>query len=227
MALPRFQAEYGRAPADPTTMKGLFRLPAQTRFYIWKLLLDQVRPGTSPIRLAGFFLYKDVWTKDKFTTMQAILRALGPYLSVSFDFHTEIMLTLLMTEYFHVIFSPFTQRRVNQLASMWLPKYGQYMRRMIVEMDMSRFSFGVNGQQAMMAGPHMTHSGSLGLDRLIEKFVETQLKRKRGSSDKNNFTMEKLFLLCRRFYGVRPSSERQDGQSGGEFSFSSLFTHAF
>ncbi|KAF3352242.1 Aromatic amino acid aminotransferase C56E4.03 [Verticillium dahliae VDG1] len=120
-----------------------------------------------------------------------MLQALGPYLRVSFLFFADMMLTVLMTERFHITFSPFVNTYFNPLATHWYRRYGRFMRHIILEIDMTRLGFGPDRQA------YKLRAGNMNLDTLIQMFVDVQLRRQDES------TMSSFVLLCRRFYGCR------------------------
>ncbi|RNJ57348.1 hypothetical protein D7B24_006111 [Verticillium nonalfalfae] len=122
-----------------------------------------------------------------------MLQALGPYLRVSFLFFADMMLTVLMTERFHITFSPFVNTYFNPLATHWYRRYGRFMRHIILEIDMTRLGFGPDRQA------YKLRAGNMNLDTLIQMFVDVQLRRQDES------TMSSFVLLCRRFYGCRPT----------------------
>ncbi|UKZ75788.1 hypothetical protein TrVFT333_003482 [Trichoderma virens FT-333] len=62
--------------------------------------------------------------------------------SVSFDFYATIFVTILSEYTFHVTFSPFIGRRLNPLATIWINKYGIFMKSLIIEIDLSRLGLG-------------------------------------------------------------------------------------
>ncbi|KAM0282800.1 hypothetical protein ACHAQH_002804 [Verticillium albo-atrum] len=122
-----------------------------------------------------------------------MLQALSPYLRVSFLFFADVMLTVLMTERFHITFSPFVNTYFNPLATHWYRRYGRFMRHIILEIDMTRLGYGPDRRAIKL------RAGNMNLDTLIRMFVDVQLKRQDES------TMSSLVLLCRRFYGCRPT----------------------
>ncbi|KAM0335562.1 hypothetical protein ACHAQA_000610 [Verticillium albo-atrum] len=122
-----------------------------------------------------------------------MLQALNPYLRVSIGFFADMMLTILMTERFHITFSPFVNTYFNPLATHWYRRYGRFMRHIILEIDMTRLGFGPDRRAIKL------RAGNMNLDTLIRMFVDVQLKRQDES------TLSSLVLLCRRFYGCRPT----------------------
>lgn len=175
---------------------GLFSLSDILRHKIWRLVLDDLKLGDhKPIRLSSRSLYTEVYPDDHFKTLAEVFTALRPYLEVSFGVYADVMATILFTEYFHIVLSPFIGGGYfNPLVREWLPKYGHLIRHVILELDLSRLGFSAQTDGMSAA------SGTKGMDVLINIFVQTQLKRK------NIVNIHKFFLLCRRYYGNRPTS---------------------
>lgn len=154
------------------------------------------------------------WGNDSFTSLEDVLSALDKFREVCFDMYAELRLTCLMTEYHYVCLSPFGRSpKSNKLAMNWIPKYGKYMCRMIVEFDMSRFSFGPYVKEPDIAGSLANSSGTTGMQVLISMFVDNQLQRKHRTNKKKVLRIESLFLLCRRYYGLRPGTVIEQGSS--------------
>lgn len=201
-------ALHGRVHRPRKSRTGFFSLSDILRQRIWRLVLDDLDLGDKPIRLSNRSLYIDVYPDEHFKTLGEVLRAARPYLTVSFGFYADVMATVLYTEYFHVVLSPFIGGGYfHPLVRHWMPKYGHLMRHVILELDMSRLGFAAQTENLSVS------SGTKGMDVLVDTFVRTQLKRK----DIGN--INKLFLLCRRFYGNRPalpSSEKNKADTNGE-----------
>ncbi|UKZ49262.1 hypothetical protein TrVGV298_003507 [Trichoderma virens] len=114
-----------------------------------------------------------------------------PFSSVSFEFYATLFVTILSEYTFHVTFSPFIGRRLNPLATIWINKYGIFMKSLIIEIDLSRLGLG----PAPKAGdllPGIDH-----LQRLLLDFSLSQLERAPEAP------LETLILACRRFHGRR------------------------
>ncbi|KAI8194969.1 hypothetical protein K4K52_012906 [Colletotrichum sp. SAR 10_76] len=183
-----FFVERGRAP-DLDPVSPFFRLPAIARF---KICQDVIISHSSelPISLTNSRSTREVWKDDEFISLASAMEPLQSYLQVSFALHADMMVSFLMTERFHVTYSPFVNAYFDPLATLWYNRYGAFMQDIILELDMTRFGFGP-GKQA-----YKLRAGTIKLDTLIKLFVETQLKR--------SSSLKSLVLLCRRFYGQRP-----------------------
>ncbi|WYZ43792.1 hypothetical protein EsH8_VII_000228 [Colletotrichum jinshuiense] len=197
-----FFADCGRTQ-EPHPSSPYLRLPAATRFKICQALIADHHTDM-PIALTGCQHTREVWRCEEFTLLASALEPLQSYLYTSFALRADVMVTFLMTERFHVTFSPFVGSSLDPLATRWYNRYGHFMQGIVVELDMTRFGFGP-GKQA-----YKLRAGTVNLDRLISMFVETQLRRKGRSS------LKSLVLLCRRFYGQRPSPTVVDPDLGGE-----------
>nr|XP_036581582.1 alpha beta hydrolase fold protein [Colletotrichum truncatum]KAF6789933.1 alpha beta hydrolase fold protein [Colletotrichum truncatum] len=165
------------------------KLSASARFKICQILVSD-HSAELPISLTHSRLTKEVWKDDEFTSLANALEPLQPYLRASFALHADIMVAFLMTEQFHITYSPFVNTYFDPLATLWLNRYGHFMQVIVLELDMTRFGFGP-GIHA-----YKLRTGTVNLDILLNMFVETQMKR--------TSPIKSLVLLCRRFYGQRP-----------------------
>lgn len=201
--LTRFWADNAGAEKTikrPTQTSTLFtRLPTDVRFRIWTHLVRIVRhgeqgvarrSGTKPISLNHHPSFNSsFWDASSMTHFANIIRPLEPCLRSSFSLYAEVLVTVLTTSTFHVVLSPFVGPRLNPLATLWLNKYGVYMRSIILEVDMSRLGLGPAGSQL---GPGLNALGSL-----LHDFGIAQMQRD------ETLPLENLVLMCRRFYGKR------------------------
>ncbi|KAK1725485.1 uncharacterized protein BDZ83DRAFT_561769, partial [Colletotrichum acutatum] len=108
-----------------------------------------------------------------------------------------------MEKRFHITLSPFVGPYLNPLATLWCDKYGHFMQHVIVELDLTRLGFGPGKEACKL------RAGTVNMDDLIGAFVRGQLRRK------NHSTLKSLVLLCRRFWGERPS----DHLPSADFSY--------
>ena len=205
---------------DLGTLPALLRLPSAARVRIWRELVEGVRLGGEPISLASSYLLNDVWAPKSFKSLRALHRALRPYLQVSFAFFSEITLTLLTTEYFHMVLSPFTLKS-DPLVAHWLPCFSPYIRHIILEVDLSRFSVeSLSGDVAPGANKRATHGGTVRIEQFIGHFMKAQHERMNVRKKLHCLNIENIFILCRRYYGNRPvaaqnadtSSEQPQGK---------------
>lgn len=166
-----------------------FELPANIRFKICQnVVMDH--SSELPVSLDHKRSMKEVWKSDEFTSLSKALEPLSSYMAVSFGFRADIMVAFLMTERFHVTYSPFVNTYFDPLATLWCNRYGHFMQDVVLELDMTRLGFGP-GKSA-----HKLRGGTIKVDKLVKTFVETQSRR--------CSPLKSLVLLCRRFYGQRP-----------------------
>ncbi|KAJ0329793.1 hypothetical protein COL5a_003618 [Colletotrichum fioriniae] len=152
-----------------------------------------------PISLNDGRFVREVWTDDEYTSLAAAMGPLQPYLDVSFALRADMLVTFLMGERFHITLSPFVGPYLNPLATLWCDKYGHFMQQAIVELDLTRLGFGPGKEACKL------RAGTVNMDNLIGAFVSGQLRRK------NYSTLKSLVLLCRRFWGERPSDHLPPG----------------
>ncbi|KAK1623939.1 hypothetical protein BDP81DRAFT_502143 [Colletotrichum phormii] len=173
-------------------------LPAVARFKICQYLIADYN-SDRPICLNDGRFMREVWSDDEYTSLAAAMGPLRPYLDVSFALRADMMVAFLMGERFHITLSPFVGPYLNPLATLWCDKYGHFMQQVIVELDLTRLGFGPGKEACKL------RAGTINMDDLIGAFVQGQLRRKTYS------TLKSLVLLCRRFWGERPSDHLPPG----------------
>ncbi|KAF6804099.1 alpha beta hydrolase fold protein [Colletotrichum sojae] len=183
-----FFADSGRVQ-EKCSSSPYLKLPANIRFKICqKVVMEHSSELT--VSLDHKRSMKEVWKSDDFISLSKALEPLSPYMAVSFGLRADIMVAFLMTERFHVTYSPFVNTYFDPLATLWCNRYGHFMQEIVLELDMTRLAFGP-GQSA-----HKLRTGTTNIDKFVKSFVEKQLKR--------CSPLKSLVLLCRRFYGQRP-----------------------
>ncbi|WXC63085.1 hypothetical protein SNK03_008902 [Fusarium graminearum] len=184
--LKAFFIDHGRRKSSV----GYFRLPDSVRLRICMYLLPD---NDKPLRLNKFPFNRDVWRSQDFASAYSTLGRISPYLEVSFAFRADVLITFLQKTRLHAVLSPFTGPRVSPLVTKWLNTYGTYATNITIELDMSHLS----GAPAHDAAMLLANSEKTGL--LFKDVLMSQLKRS------DDCPLESLVLLCRRFYGKRPS----------------------
>lgn len=188
----KFLADHNREQGG-NVQSSYLHLPAYARFQICRLLMADETWSRRSIGLTNRRFNHEVWPPGYFAELGDALVFLRLWTNLCYELYADMMVTFLMTNRFHVIFSPFVGPLLNPLATRWLQEYGQYMQHITLELDMSKLGLGqVTGDAKFQPVPP-------NMDRLIRGFVEEQLKRKSHS------TIANFVLLCRRFYGDRPA----------------------
>lgn len=129
---------------------------------------------------------RPVWAPDTFTPIHVALAPYQPYLSVSSALRADMLIFFLSSHTFHVVFSPFVNTRLSPFATLWLSRYGVYMRSIVLEIDMTKLG---NGPAARLLG------STKQFKKLVRMFAESQARHEKPLGE--------LILLCRRFYGRR------------------------
>lgn len=132
----------------------------------------------------------DAWPPETFTPITTALAPYMPYLSVSAGLRADMLISFLASHTFHVVFSPYVNTRLSPFATLWLFRYGAYMRSIVLEIDMSKLGGGPVGGLLPVTAQ---------FEKLVIMFAESQAKREGP--------LDKLMLLCRRYFGIR--SDRQ------------------
>lgn len=192
----------------------LSSLPATTRFLIFQHVVAAHRVSTKPITLNRACFNRDCWEQTDFITLEDALKPLWPYMSVSYGFYTDVLLTFLSENTFHATFSPFVNSRLNPLSTTWLNKYGMFMRSIIIEVDMTRLGLGP-GLSAARLLPGLEQ-----MEGLLRDFSLTQATRDKATP------LESLILLCRRFYGRRGSQDVPESRASQAGQSSRASSHS-
>ncbi|KUI55780.1 hypothetical protein VP1G_03164 [Cytospora mali] len=179
-----------------------FNLPDEVRFEIVRHIIADTHSET-PILLNGIRQALPAWPNEAFVSLWSVLEPLQSYLWACPHLRADIMVTLLMTRSFHVIFSPFVKQSSSPLATQWFMRYSHMMQDIRLEVDMTKLGFG-----------HTWNSTTLGtklqdIGDLISKFTEKMLAR-----DEKANTLGRLTLHCRRYFGYRQGKNSLEEQSG-------------
>lgn len=171
-------------------------LPDHIRLRICHYLTEDQEDGhhARVVTLSLPVFLREAWPPGTFTLITTALHPHQPYLGVSRSLRADILVSFLSSHTFHVIFSPYVNTRLSPFATLWLFRYGIYMRSIILKVDMSKLG---NGPVAGLLS--MTSQ----LERLVRMFAETQARRE-------GRPIKELILLCRRFYGVRVATQVGD-----------------
>lgn len=176
-----------------------FDLPDAIRFQIVRHIIADTHTG-KPILLNGRRQAYPAWPDDAFVTLWSVIKPLQSYLRASPHLRADIMVTLLLTRPFHVIFSPFVKPASSPLATEWLNRYLPMMQNVRLEVDMTKLGFGHSWESTMMT----TKLQDIG--DLVWMFTETMLTR---SAELN--PMGQLTIHCRRYFGYRQGKNPVEG----------------
>lgn len=177
-----------------------FDLPANVRFEIMRHLTADTHTG-KPILLNGRRQAYPAWPEDAFVTLWSVLGPLQAYLWTSPHLRADVMVTLLLTRPFHVIFSPFVKPASSPLATQWLSRYAHMMQDVRVEVDMTKLGFGHSWESTTMT----TKLPDIG--DLVWAFTDTMLKR-----DPEANSLGRLTIHCRRYFGYRQGKNPLEGR---------------
>lgn len=202
-----YVAKYGRgkenwAKYDQPMYKGRFRyfdLPASIRFQIMQNVLDGHLPNQF-ILLNGKRQAAPAWPPKEFASFWDVMGKIQNYLTVCPRFRADVMVTFLMTQPFHVIFSPFVKPGTQPLPTKWLFNYAQYMQNVRVEVDLTKLGFGATWDSTSMS----TKLREIG--NLVWVFAEEMEKR-----DPVTNPMTLLTIYCRRYFGYRQGRNPFEG----------------
>lgn len=168
-----------------------FDLDSSIRFQIMHKLLENYLPQKF-VLLNGQRQAAPAWPPNEFASLWDVLGPLQNYLTACPRLRADVMVTVLMTQPFHVIFSPFVKPNTQPLPTKWLFNYAQYMQNVRVEVDLTKLGFGPNWDSTSMS----TKLREIG--NLVWVFAEEMEKR-----DPETNPMTLLTIYCRRYFGYR------------------------
>lgn len=167
-----------------------FDLPSKIRFDIIRYLIADT--GTSrPILLNSERQASPAWPAGAFVSLGSVLKPLQATLWACPRLRAEVMVVLLLTRKFHVIFSSCVRECTQPLPTTWLFRYLHLMQDVSLEIDMTKLGFGQSWESASM------EANMKNISWLISKFTAEMLTRSSTNS------MGCLTIHCRRYFGYR------------------------
>lgn len=205
--LSMFVAKYARgvenwAKYDQPSYKCRFRyfdLDPSIRFHIMQKLLESYLPQKF-VLLNGKRQAAPAWPANEFATLWDVLGPLQNYLTACPRLRADVMVTVLISQPFHAIFSPFVKPNTQPLPTKWLFNYAQYMQNVRVEVDLTKLGFGPTWDSTSMS----TKLREIG--NLVWVFAEEMEKR-----DPETNPMTLLTIYCRRYFGYRQGRNPFEG----------------
>ena len=180
-----------------------FNLPSKVRFEIVRYLVADTDTVTArPILLNSERQASPAWPDDAFVSLGSVLKPLQATLWACPRLRAEVMVVLLLTRKFHVIFSPCVRECTQPLPTTWLFRYLHLMQDVSLEIDMTRLGFGHSWESAFME-TNMENTCVL-----IRKFTAEMLTRSSANS------MGCLTVHCRRYFGYRQGPNTVLGRHG-------------
>ncbi|KAI7781120.1 hypothetical protein LA080_015240 [Diaporthe eres] len=167
-----------------------FDLPKKIRFEVMRHLVADTDTG-KPILLNSKRQASPAWPADAFVSLGSVLKPLEATMWACPRLRSEVMVVLLLTRKFHVIFSPWVKECTQPLPTTWLFRYLHLMQDVSLEIDMTKLGFGHSWESTAMDASLKNISG------LIRKFTAEMLTRNSANS------MGHLTIHCRRYFGYR------------------------
>lgn len=176
-----------------------FDLDPSIRFLIMQHLLEGYLPQRF-VLLNGKRQAAPAWPPNEFASLWDVLEPLQNYLTTCPRLRADVMVTVFMSQPFHVIFSPFVKPNTQPLPTKWLFNYAQYMQNVRVEVDLTKLGFGPTWESTSMS----TKLQEIG--NLVWAFAHEMEKR---DPDANPMTL--LTIYCRRYFGYRQGRNPHQG----------------
>lgn len=204
-ALALFVAQYAKGRSfkkyDRKKRFPYFDLPSEIRFEVVRHLVADTDTG-KPILLNTKRQASPAWPTDAFVSLSSVLKPLQATMWACPRLRAEVMVVLLLTRKFHVIFGPCVREYTQPLPTTWLFRYLHLMQDVSLEIDMTKLGFGHNWEATAME-PSMKNIG-----RLIRRFTAEMLTRDSANS------MGSLTIHCRRYFGYRQGPNTVRGRQG-------------
>lgn len=178
-----------------------FDLPDKIRFEVMRHLVADTDTG-KPILLNSKRQASPAWPADTFVSLGSVLKPLQATMWACPRLRAEVMVVLLLTRKFHVIFSPWVKECTQPLPTTWLFRYLHLMQDVSLEIDMTKLGFGHSWESTAMDASLKNISG------LIRKFTAEMLTRNSANS------MGCLTIHCRRYFGYRQGPDTVQGRQG-------------
>lgn len=176
-----------------------FDLPNKIRFEIMRHLVSDTDTGR-PILLNRKRQASPAWPDDAFVSLGSALKPLQATMWACPRLRAEVMVVLLLTRKFHVIFSPCVKECTQPLPTTWLFRYLHLMQDVSLEVDMTKLGFGHGWESTAM------EANVKNISRLIRKFTAEMLTRNTVNS------MGCLTIHCRRYFGYRQGPNTVQGR---------------
>lgn len=129
------------------------------------------------------------WSLRSLKPFHEAYGSIRKYITISPLMRIDVLLTFVSVNAFHLTLSPHVGPRISPLATKWMVKYGPWMEKIILEVDMTKFGLGG------VDGSDMLYPGLDNVLKLVKDFAASQGNRK--------VPLKELTLLCRRYYGER------------------------
>ncbi|KAG6367865.1 hypothetical protein INS49_002061 [Diaporthe citri] len=178
-----------------------FDLPNKIRFEVMRHLVADTDTG-KPILLNRQRQASPAWPADAFVSLGSVFKPLQATMWACPRLRAEVMVVLLLTRKFHVIFSPWVKECTQPLPTTWLFRYLHLMQDVSLEIDMTKLGFGHSWESTAMDASLENISG------LIRKFTAEMLTRDSANS------MGRLTIHCRRYFGYRQEPNAVQGRQG-------------
>ncbi|KAG8163605.1 hypothetical protein KVR01_006902 [Diaporthe batatas] len=186
---------------DGTKRFPYFNLPSNIRFEVVRYLFADT-DAARPILLNSERQACPAWPADTFVSLKSVLKPLRATMWACPRLRAEVMVVLLLTRKFHVIFSPFVRECTQPLPTTWLFRYLRLMQDVSLEIDMTKLGFGHRWESALM-DPNLRN-----IRELVRKFTAEILTRSPANS------MGSFTIHCRRYFGYRQEPNTCQGRHG-------------
>jgi hypothetical protein len=178
-----------------------FDLPSKIRFEIIRYLIADT-DNARPILLNSQRQASPAWPADAFVSLGSVFKPLQATLWACPRLRAEVMVVLLLTRKFHVIFSPYVRECTQPLPTTWLFRYLHMMQDVSLEIDMTKLGFGYGWDSASM------EANTKNVCELVHKFTAKMLTRTLANS------MGCLTIHCRRYFGYRKGPNTSQRRCG-------------
>ncbi|OBT85940.1 hypothetical protein VE02_04785 [Pseudogymnoascus sp. 03VT05] len=172
----------------------LLGLPVNVRFRIYQFMTKSIRAKNKIIVLSPERTINGFWPKKHFMEPQTVFDVIGGLSLTCFQLRHEVLTYYCSQFHFHITYNCFCTPISAPLMYKWLPLFGNKMQYLTVEVDFTRLGGCYqNGKFTLKYGAKETMF-------FMRKLVFELCDR--------SGTIRSLHVMCRRYKGFRPPSQK-------------------
>lgn len=172
----------------------LLGFPLNVRFRIYEFMTESVRAKNKKIVLSPGRTVDGFWPKKYFLEPEAVFNIIGGLSLTCFQLRHEVLTYYCSQFHFHITFNYFCSPIAAPLIHKWLPLFGNKIQYLTVEVDFTRLGGCYKNEKfALKTG-----------QREILWFMRMLVL---ALNDRDG-TIRSLHIMCRRYKGFRPPSQK-------------------
>jgi hypothetical protein len=182
-------------------------LPANIRYKIYGFCFDdeQRKISLSP-KFATRAVFPDHYFASPWNVLDPVWGGIHAFRALRHD----LVNYFWTTYHFHITLNVFSGPVFSPLSHVWLLSFLDRIQRLTIESDFTRF-----GGSSLKIAPAFGHNNDK-VEELLLGLIKRLLERP------DRLTMAEMHLMCRRYAGCRPNTDKLDSSAGWPiFSFTS------